>query len=388
MDRRTLLKSSGMLIGALGLAPLASRTAFAAPAAAPATTPANALVVPSAKTPLLLNFNENSLGMSPKAQAAVVSELPRVFRYPDDARADLVGKVAARAGLTDKHVVIGNGSSEVIQMAIHAFCGKGTQLVVPDPTFNYAELYAEPMGTKITKVRLKPDTLQIDLPAMKKATESFKGQSVVYLCNPNNPTATILPASEIEAWINSAPDNVFFIVDEAYHEYVTDPRYASAERLVKAGRKNLVVARTFSKIYALAGLRVGYGYAAPEIVSKLDTWASIDNTNLAGAVAASASLDDTPFIQQSLAATAQSRRIVTDALKELKLAYLPSHANFIFHRVNASSADYRAAMKARHVMVGRPFDHTDGWNRLSLGTPDEMRAFVRELKALRAEGKA
>ncbi|MCL6263074.1 histidinol-phosphate transaminase [Craterilacuibacter sp. RT1T] len=386
MDRRTLLKSSGLFMGALGLSTLTLRAAIAAPAQAAAQ--GSAVITPSAKTPLLLNFNENSLGMSPKAQAAIVSELPAAFRYPDDARAALISTLAKGNGLSDKQVTLGNGSSEVIQMAIHAYCGKGTQLVCPDPTFNYAELYAEPMGTTITKVKLQKDTLAIDLKAMRAATEKFAGVSVVYLCNPNNPTATITPAADIEAWINSAPERVFFIVDEAYHEYVTDPRYASADRLVQAGKKNLVVARTFSKIYALAGLRIGYGLAAPEIIARLDTWASIDNTNLAGAIAANASLQDTAFIRQSLNTTAQSRKIVTQALDELKLPYLPSHANFIFHRVNSSSAAYRENMKKLHIMVGRPFDHTDGWNRLTLGTPAEMQAFVQALKTLRQQNLA
>ncbi|MXR37166.1 pyridoxal phosphate-dependent aminotransferase [Craterilacuibacter sinensis] len=386
MDRRTLLKSSGLFMGALGLSTLASRAAIAAPAQA--ATQGSAVFIPSAKTPLLLNFNENSLGMSPKAQAAIINELPAAFRYPDDARAALISTLAKGNGLSDKQITLGNGSSEVIQMAIHAYCGKGTQLVCPDPTFNYAELYAEPMGTTITKVKLQKDTLAIDLKAMRAATEKFAGVSVVYLCNPNNPTATITPAADIEAWINSAPERVFFIVDEAYHEYVTDPRYASAARLVQAGKKNLIVARTFSKIYALAGLRIGYGLAAPEIIARLDTWASIDNTNLPAAIAANASLQDTAFIRQSLSTTAQSRKIVTQALDELKLAYLPSHANFIFHRVNSSSAAYRENMKKLHIMVGRPFDHTDGWNRLTLGTPAEMQAFVKALKTLRQQNLA
>ncbi|MGL6210817.1 MAG: aminotransferase class I/II-fold pyridoxal phosphate-dependent enzyme, partial [Paracoccaceae bacterium] len=158
--------------------------------------------------------------------------------------------------------------------------------------------------------------------------------------------------------------------------------------LVKAGKKNLIVARTFSKIYALAGLRIGYGLAAPETIARLDTWASIDNTNLPAAIAANASLQDAAFIRRSLDTTAESRKIVTRALDELKLAYLPSHANFIFHRVNSSSAAYRDSMKKLHIMVGRPFDHTDGWNRLTLGTPAEMQAFVKALKTLRQQGLA
>lgn len=387
MNRRTLLKSSGMLFGAIGISSVVSAPSMAAAAVANQTTPhASKNTILSANNPLLLNFNENSLGISPKAQEAIINNLASAFRYPDAACAAVVAKLAERSGLSERDILIGNGSSEIIQSAIHAYCGQGTQLVVPDPTFNYAELYAKPLGTKITKIKLKPDTLQIDLAAMREATEQFAGTSVVYLCNPNNPTSTILPASDIEAWINNAPERVFFIVDEAYHEYVTDPLYASAIRLVKVGRKNLIVTRTFSKIYALAGLRMGYGYAAPETIAIMNDWINIDNTNLAAALAASASLDDTAFIHNSLKTAAESRKIVTDALDELNLSYLPSHANFIFHRINTDTQSYSDAMKARHIMVGRPFDHTEGWNRLTLGTPSEMSVFVNELRQLRKEG--
>lgn len=382
MDRRTLLKSSGLLVGAVGL----HRLTNAAPVTVPQVSAANngAFVI-SKQRPLLLNYNENSLGMAPSARQAVISSLPRAFRYPDDAREALMGAIAETEKVSVKQVTLGNGSSEIIQMAVQAYALRDAQLVCPDPTFNYAELYAQPLGAKITKVPLNAQ-MGFDLAAMRKATEQFAGPSVVYLCNPNNPTATITPAKDIESWIKSAPPRVFFIVDEAYHDYVTDPRYRSALSLVQAGQKNLLVARTFSKVYALAGLRVGYGVAHPDVVAKLDEFASIDNTNIAGAVAAAVSLNDKAFIKTSLASTNQARAIVTKVLDELKLEYLPSQANFIFHRIKGDTATYRERMKSRYVMVGRPFDHTNGWNRLTIGTPQEMEAFVAVLRDFRKQG--
>ena len=382
MDRRTLLKSSGLLVGAVAF----HRLTNAAPVTTPLAQAANSgAFVISDKQPLLLNYNENSLGMAPSARQAVSASLSAAFRYPDDAREALMEAVAKADKVSMKHVTLGNGSSEIIQMAVQAFALREAQLVCPDPTFNYAELYAKPLGTKITKVPLNAQ-MGFDLAKMRAATEQFAGPSVVYLCNPNNPTATITPAKDIEAWIKSAPPRVFFIVDEAYHDYATDSRYRSAIPLVQAGLKNLVVARTFSKVYALAGLRIGYGVAHPEVIAKLDEFASIDNTNIAAAAAATASLNDKAFIQTSLASTNKSRDIVTKVLNELKLEYLPSQANFIFHRVKGDTATYRDRMKARHVMVGRPFDHTDGWNRLTLGTPQEMEAFVAVLRDFRKQG--
>lgn len=382
MDRRTLLKSSGMLVGAIGL----HRLANAAPEATTQLTAANSDVFTiTEKQPLLLNFNENSLGMAPKARQAIVASLSEAFRYPDAARETLMNAIAKVDRVSAKHITMGNGSSEIIQMGVQAYALRDAQVVCPDPTFNYAELYAKPLGATITKVPLT-EQLGFDLGAMREATERFSGPSVVYLCNPNNPTATITPSKDIEAWIRSAPSRVFFIVDEAYHDYVSDSRYRSAISLVQAGLKNLLVARTFSKVYALAGLRIGYGVAHPDVVARLDEFASIDNTNITGAVAASASLTDKAFIQYSLTSTNTARSIVTKALDELGLAYLPSQANFIFHRVKGDTATYRDRMKARHVMVGRPFDRTDGWNRLTIGTPAEMQAFVSVLKDFRRQG--
>ena len=383
MDRRSFLKSTSLVAGGLALNTLINQ----------ASANTASVQLPDTKHPLLLNFNENSLGMSPKAKDAIIAALPNSFRYPDDARAELITNIGSLYDLSDKHISIGNGSSETIQAAVDMLVnkaksqGRKIQLVTPDPTFNYAELYSLPLDVQITKIPLKAD-LSFDLEKMEKAANNFDGLSMIYICNPNNPTAMITPHSQLDRWMSKASDNQFFIVDEAYAEFVEDPSFISAIELVKKGQKNLIVTRTFSKIFALAGLRVGYGVAAPEVITAVDEFLSIDNTNTAGAVAALASLKDKAFIAYSLKSNNLSRKIVETALNELGLEYAPSQANFIFHKVKGDVKTYKQRMADANVMVGREFPPAVGWNRLTLGTPEEMEQFVTVLKEFHKKGWA
>lgn len=382
MNRRSFLTSSSLVIGGLSLSSFVS-SAYAN------ETLKNKLIF-NAENPLLLNFNENSLGMSQKAKQAIIDALPNAFRYPDDARSTLINELGNEFKLSDKHITLGNGSSETIQAVVQYVANKGqkegkaVQLIVPDPTFNYAELYAEPLGVKIVKVPVDK-TLAFDLATMQKKAQEFDGISMVYLCNPNNPTAMLTPTAALTDWIKSAKDNVFFIIDEAYAEFVSTPEFTSAIALVEAGYKNLIVARTFSKIYALAGLRVGYGVAVPEVITDVDVFVSIDNTNTAGAVAALASLKDKAYVEYSRKSIDVSRQMVVDVLKELDIEYAPSYANFIFHKVKGDVKTYQNRMKDANIMVGREFPPAFGWSRLTLGTPEEMSYFVSTIKAFRAK---
>ena len=355
MNRRSFLTSSSLVIGGLSLSSFVS--------AAYVAETSNPKQLFNAENPLLLNFNENSLGMSSNAKQAIIDALPHAFRYPDDARSALISALGEEFKLSDKHITLGNGSSETIQAAVQYVAnkaqkaGKAAQLIVPDPTFNYAELYAEPLGVNIVKVPVD-NTLAFDLTAMQKKAQAFDGISMVYLCNPNNPTAMLTPTAALTNWITSAKENVFFIIDEAYAEFVTTPEFTSAIALVAQGYKNLIVTRTFSKIYALAGLRVGYGVAVPEVISEVYSRKSID----------------------------VSRQMVVDTLNALNIEYAPSHANFIFHKVKGDVKTYQERMKAANIMVGREFPPALGWSRLTLGTPEEMSYFVATLKEFRTKG--
>ncbi|WP_395755960.1 aminotransferase class I/II-fold pyridoxal phosphate-dependent enzyme [Edwardsiella ictaluri] len=383
MDRRTLLKSSVALLGALSL----SGQGALARAQSVAQRPA----APDADHPLALNFNENALGMSAQARQAIVAGLPGAFRYPDAAREALITALASEMALTPAHLSLGNGSSECIRAILQAQAiaaqrrGRAVQLVVPDPTFNYAELCLQPLGVEVVKVPLDAQ-LGFSLAEMQRRTRAFNGLSLVYLCNPNNPTATLTAADALAAWITQAPPDTFFVIDEAYAEFVSDPAFRSAVTLVQAGYENLLVTRTFSKLYALAGLRVGYGVAAPSVAVQSKALISMNNINSAGAAAALASLQDRTFVDHSRKTMDLSRQIVCVALDKLQLTYLPSQANFIFHQVNGDTARYQARMKQHHILVGRPFPPLNNWNRLTLGTPQEMQLFVAQLHAFRRQG--
>ena len=393
MQRRSLFVRffAGAIAGAF------ASVAATASAAEKAGLPAAALeeVIPSAEKPLLLNFNENSLGMAASAKKAVADAMSTVFRYPDAVRTGVINDIADAFGLKSENVSLGNGSSEVIQAAIEAqvnkarLAGKKVQLLEPVPTFGVAAAYAESLGIPVKDITLNEKTLQIDVEALKAAASAFDGVSIVYFCNPNNPTSIITPAKVLNTWIEEAAKTnapVFFLIDEAYAEFVSDPAFESAISLVKNGLKNLVVSRTFSKLYALAGLRLGYGLAEKTTAAEVNAFESIDNTNFAAAVAASATLRDKAYLQLSLESINLSRTIVVKAFEALGIEYLPSQANFIFHKVKGEAGAYTQAMADEHVMVGRPFPPFVGWNRLTLGTPGEMKAFVKVLQKVHEKG--
>ncbi|MGX2969211.1 pyridoxal phosphate-dependent aminotransferase [Ursidibacter sp. B-7004-1] len=341
--------------------------------------------------PIKLNFNENSLGMSAKAKKAISDSLDIGFRYPDDQREELIGLIAKKFNLATNQISMGNGSSENIQAIVQALIIRAQknntpiQLVVPDPTFNYAELYAQALGISVVKVPLLAD-FSFDIKQLQQAAEQFKGETIFYLCNPNNPTAMITPATTLFDWINTAPAHHFFILDEAYAELVQNPDFKSGIELIKANKNNVAVTRTFSKLYGLAGYRIGYLLGTEEVVALAESCMSYDNTNLAGAVAAIASLQDPQFEQLSLANINASRQMVQKALTELGLKYVDSNANFIFHQIKGDVKTYQQRMKEHQIYVGREFLPIQGWNRLTLGTPQEMEVFVKTLKMFREKG--
>ena len=377
MQRRTLFKLAGTT--ALGVA------------LAPKLMAENQLPKATSTKVLHLNFNENALGMSEKAKQAIVNSLAIGSYYPDDQRAAVITQLAVKHNVAESFISLGNGSSENIQAAVQALIVKAqntkqaVQLVVPDPTFNYAELYAKALGVPVMKVPLAED-FSFDLTKLKNAAEAFDGVTIFYLCNPNNPTSMITPAKTLFPWIKSFSQNSYFLLDEAYADFVEDPAFETGMTLVKEGLKNVLVTRTFSKFYALAGYRVGYLLAQPEVVDEVEKFMSLDNTNLAGAVAAVASLQDKTFAKLSFQSNSASRQIVQNVLTELGLKFAPSNGNFIFHEIKGDVKTYQERMKAHSILVGREFLPIQGWNRLTLGTPDEMKVFVKVLKAFRAKG--
>ncbi|QPT11311.1 aminotransferase class I/II-fold pyridoxal phosphate-dependent enzyme [Serratia rubidaea] len=379
VKRRQLLKLSGALAGGVALAGL-SRSALAD--AQPSSSAG--FTTPTAEHPIRINFNENALGMSPRAQAAARDAVVKANRYAKEEIIALRSQLAGRYQLPDESILLTAGSSEGIRAAIEAYATLDTQLVIPALTYGDGEHFAAIAGMKITKVPML-DGWQFDINGLKQAVANHAGPSLVYLVNPNNPTSTITPADLIEPWIASKPANTVFIVDEAYAEFVNDPRFRSVSPLLKQGADNVILLKTFSKIYAMAGMRVGYAVAQPALIARLANHVAGEKINFCGVDAALASLHDEAFVTYSKKSNDTSRQILLKTLDELGLDYLPSEANFVFFKLTTPLAAFQQQMKQAGILVGRAFPPADDWCRISLGTPQEMTFVAHTLKQFRSQ---
>jgi histidinol-phosphate aminotransferase len=352
------------------------------------TRPGLALAFPESPIrragPLRLDSNENPLGLAPAARSAVLEGMAEANRYPFTAMGPLREAIAARHGTTAAHVLLGNGSTEILRVAVAAFGGAEGLLITADPTFEDIADYARPFPYRIEKVPLTP-AFAHDIPAMRSRAERATGPVVAYLCNPNNPTATLTGCAGIAGWIAEAPERVFFVVDEAYFDFVDDPQYWSFDR-VAVGNPNVLVVRTFSKIFGMAGLRAGYGIGHPRTIARLGAHVTQTTPNHLAQVAAIASLRDPDLVARGRATNARARRMLLDVLEELDLECLPSHANFVMHRIPGDLPTYQRRMQGRGVLVGRSFPPMLTYNRVSIGLPAEMEEFAGILRDFRAEG--
>ena len=331
-----------------------------------------------------LSSNENPLGISPVAKDALVEAVVLANRYPADQHRALVGRLASAHEVADSQIVLGTGSAEVLQMAVQAYAAPRAKLVMAEPTYEAVTNYQRTEAYELVRVPLTPG-YEHDLDRMREAAESSGRPALVYLCNPNNPTATITSSAAIDAWIADAPEHVFFLSDEAYIEYVEDERMWSS--LPWIGKKrNVLVVRTFSKIYGLAGLRIGYGIAHPDTAARLSDFASRNNINQLAIAAAGASFGDETLMEKSRAANSESREMVEATLDELGLERLPTQANFLMHRINGDLATYRGRMAEAGFLVGRDFPPMLDWNRLSFGLPGDMGRFCDTLRGFRGKG--
>lgn len=375
MDRRGFV-TTGL---AAGLATLP-----AAPAGAHRLV--EALLAPTGKTlpdgTVRLSSNENPLGLSPAARQAVLDHMVHANRYPGDWSAPLVEALARRLGVPRESLVMGAGSTEVLQMAVQAFQSPRAPMVIAEPTFEDVPRYQRPFAFDLRAVPLTP-SLEHDLGRMRET--AGRGPSVVYLCNPNNPTGTITRSADVDAWIADAPESTLFLLDEAYFEYADDPRYHGGLGWV-ASHPNVVVVRTFSKIHGMAGLRLGYGVAHPETAARLRSFICANNTNVLACAAGLASLESDGWVERSLSVNAEARAIAVATLDELGLEHMPTQANFIMHRVPGDVRDHIARMREAGVRVGRAFPPLHSWNRVSFGLPEEMDRWSEAMRSMRARG--
>ena len=319
-----------------------------------------------------LASNENPLGPSPKALAAADVALRGVNLYPDGSCWDLTGKLAERLQVGRDQLVLGNGSNEILELVAHVFLGPGTEAVMGVHGFAVYRLVTLLMEAKPVEVPMPG--FRHDLAAMRAAITPRT--RVVFLASPNNPTGAAHTGAELAAFARSLPEDVLFVLDEAYAEY--QERAPDLRPLIAGGRPVLCT-RTFSKIYGLAGLRVGYGYTRPDIAALLHRARQPFNINAVAQAAALAALDDADFVRRSRENNRSGLKQLADGFRELGLEYVPSEANFILVQVPDGAKAFQF-LQARGTIV-RPFGNLPGHIRITVGTPGQN---VRCLANLRA----
>jgi len=369
LSRRRFAQVLGGSLGAWALAPRLTRAgAGAVPAAQRhANLPAGAVRIDS---------NENPYGPSPKALEAMSRSQRISARYPDALEDEVTAALAALHHVEPDEVILGCGSGEVLRMADMAFLSPGKNVVAAEPTFEAVLAFARVTRAEPIKVPLTSD-YRHDLPRMAAACNQATG--LVYVCNPNNPTGTIVRKDELATFLQRVPKTTVILVDEAYFHFVEDEKYASAFEWMEK-YPNLLVVRTFSKIYGLAGMRLGYGVGSKEIISAMRPHRIWSNANAAVLEAALASLADSENVARCRSAMNETRRVLCVEMEKDRRATIPSEANFVMINLGSDVEPVIAALRQRNVLVGRKFPSLPTWLRVSMGTPEQMQQFVAALR--------
>src|SRR6059036_2831682 len=318
-----------------------------------------------------LSANENPYGPSLKALQAITDSFGLACRYPDEHNNVLIEKLAKLNGVNHDQILLGDGSSEILKLCAETFTGKnrGT-LVAADPTFEPILQQAGINGAEVVKVPLTASFAH-DLPKMLAAAK----RGLIYVCNPNNPTASITPTNELSEFIGKTPRETMILVDEAYFHYADSPDYESVIPLVK-DHSNLIVSRTFSKIYGMAGLRCGYCVAQKETIERMRRNQMWDSVNCMALAAAAASLDDPDHVPNGQRLNREAKQFTTSELDKMGYKSIPSQANFIMFDCRRPVVPIIKAMKDRNIHVGRLYPALPNHMRLTIGKKSEMESFL------------
>lgn len=327
---------------------------------------------------ILINSNENPYGPSPRAIAAITGSEAVACRYPDDLYAEAIRSIAGLHQVDPENVALGCGSTEILRVCDAAFVGADKQIVVAEPTFEAVTYYAEVCRANAAKIPLTSD-FRHDLPAMARASAS--GAGLVYVCNPNNPTGTINTRAEFADFLAQVPSSVYVLVDEAYFHFVEDPRYSSVVDMIPQ-HANLIVTRTFSKVYGMAGMRLGYAVAQKQTIEAMHRELLFDNGNAAVLSAAVASVADPEIVPTNKKRLNGTRKWVTSELAKSGYTVIPSHANFFMVDTGHDVNPVIEAFHQRKIIVGRKFPSMGNWLRVSVGKPEEMREFLAAFREI------
>lgn len=341
-----------------------------------------------------LNSNENPYGPSPAALKAMTDAFSLAWRYPDEHAGALVEQLAKVNGINRDQILLGDGSGEILKLCAAAFTGPMSsdnravplarptrggaltfvpgrgKMIVADPTFEAILNHARVASADVVKVPLTR-SFSHDLPKMGAAAI----EGLIYICNPNNPTASITPKNEVREFINKVPRRTMILVDEAYFHYADSLDYESVIPMIKE-HPNLIVARTFSKIYGMAGLRCGYCVAQPETIQRLRPHQTWDSVNIMALAAANASLNDADQVTNGRRLNSETKRFVTAELDAMGFKHIPSQANFMMIDVKRAVRPLIDALNQRGVQVGRAFPTLPNHMRVTIGKQAEMETFL------------
>ncbi len=322
-----------------------------------------------------LASNENPLGPSPAAVAAMEQAIQSLHLYPDGNAFYLKQKLAAKLGVTTANLILGNGSNEIIEFIGHALMAPGAEVVVSQYCFAVYPIVTSLFGAKLITVPAKDHGH--DIPAMLRAITPQT--RVIFVANPNNPTGTLIPAADIERLIREVPSNVLIAMDEAYVEFLDEP--LDLLPMIRSGQApNLLLMRTFSKIYGLAGLRLGYGIGHPDLIAALEKIRQPFNINSLIQAGALAALDDEEHIDGTRRNNAEGLKLYEDAFRELKLTFVPSSANFILVRVGDGQKVFAELQKLGVIVRPMAGYQLPEWIRISIGSPAENQRCLAALR--------
>jgi histidinol-phosphate aminotransferase len=340
--------------------------------------------VATAADPVLLYRNENPYGPSEKVLAALRESVASSNRYPRTEYDTLTAKLAAMHKVKPEQIVLACGSGEILAQAALAYLKPGKKLVQAVPTFPSLGKLAQAAGVEVASVPLNK-RYEHDLEAMLEAARTSMG--LVYIVNPNNPTGTITPRKDIEAFIAKLPADVTVLIDEAYHHFVT-PNAAYESFLDRHyDDPRLIVSRTFSKIYGLAGMRIGYAVASPEMAKRLPAGFPNWSVSVVSARAASAALDDAEYVRLGIKRNTDDRQEFLNQVNERMLRAIDSQTNFVMVNPMRSPDEVIEHLKKNHILIGPKYPVLDKYIRVSLGTPEEMQAFWRAWDLMLPTGK-
>jgi histidinol-phosphate aminotransferase len=319
-----------------------------------------------------LNNNENAYGPSKKVADTILASIGNANRYLLMEYNPLAERIAALHSVKPEQILLGCGSTDILRMAAFAFLGNGKQLIQASPTFEAIENYARAASSEVISVRLTP-RFSHDLDGMQ--VRASASTTLVYICNPNNPTASLTPRKELENFIGKLPESTFVVIDEAYHEYAGQSAMYASFIDHPVDNERVIVTRTFSKVYGLAGLRLGYAVASPKVIQKMRNFATEDRINTVVAQSALAALDDIDGVNEFVRRNIDDRQEFFNQSMARALKPIDSHANFVMMNTFHPAEDVIQHFRENKILIGRSFPPMSTYIRVSLGRPEEMRRF-------------